>query len=299
MDALPFDKPGRFYKGNLHTHSTSSDGALAPEEVVAAYREANYDFVAITDHFLERFGFPVTDTGPLATGDFATIVGAELHAPGTEVDGYWHIVAVGLPVDFSPNGEDETGPDLARRAREAGAFVGMAHPAWYGLTLEDAESLTAAHAVEVYNETTAQLNDRGDSWYACDALLGRGHRVYAYAADDAHFSDRPDNFAAWVQVRTETLESEALLAALKAGHFYSSQGPEIHDISIDDGHIAVSCSPAHAVFVSGRGAASQRKLGGGITSCRFSIEPFSGSYCRITVMDEADRRAWSNPIWLD
>ena len=28
MHALPFDKPGRFWKGNLHTHSTLSDGAL-------------------------------------------------------------------------------------------------------------------------------------------------------------------------------------------------------------------------------------------------------------------------------
>jgi hypothetical protein len=25
---LPFDKPGRFYRGNLHAHSTVSDGSL-------------------------------------------------------------------------------------------------------------------------------------------------------------------------------------------------------------------------------------------------------------------------------
>ena len=28
---LPFALPGRFYKGNLHTHSTRSDGGLSPE----------------------------------------------------------------------------------------------------------------------------------------------------------------------------------------------------------------------------------------------------------------------------
>jgi hypothetical protein len=30
MHALPFDKPGRFYRGNLHTHSTRSDGTMPP-----------------------------------------------------------------------------------------------------------------------------------------------------------------------------------------------------------------------------------------------------------------------------
>ena len=61
-----------------------------------------------------------------------------------------HILAVGLPPGFPARGASEGGPELARRAREAGAFVGIAHPAWYGLTPADAESLDgAAHAVEV------------------------------------------------------------------------------------------------------------------------------------------------------
>ncbi len=29
MKNLPFDKPGRFYKGNLHAHSDNSDGPAA------------------------------------------------------------------------------------------------------------------------------------------------------------------------------------------------------------------------------------------------------------------------------
>ena len=64
MRNLPFDKPGRFYKGNLHVHSANSDGTLPPEELARVYREAGYDFLAITDHFLEEYGFPITDTRP-------------------------------------------------------------------------------------------------------------------------------------------------------------------------------------------------------------------------------------------
>jgi hypothetical protein len=36
----PFAGPGRFYKGNLHTHSTRSDGAHDPATVCALYRDA-------------------------------------------------------------------------------------------------------------------------------------------------------------------------------------------------------------------------------------------------------------------
>ena len=45
MSIPPFSTPGRFWRGNLHTHSNLSDGALAPEQVIAAYRGAGYDFM--------------------------------------------------------------------------------------------------------------------------------------------------------------------------------------------------------------------------------------------------------------
>ena len=283
-------------------HSDRSDGALPPADAVRAYQQQGYDFVAVTDHFLRQYDFPVTDTRALRTATFTTLLGAELHAPALGSGELWHLVAVGLPLDFAPPSDQEQGPELAARAAATGAFVGIAHPAWYGLTVDDAESLvSAAHAVEVYNETCAQLNDRGDSWYLCDLLLARGHRLHAYAADDAHFKARPDRFGAWVQVRAEALEPEALLAALKAGHFYSSQGPEIRHLAIEGDQLRLECSPVRAVFVSGRGSRARSALApsGDLTSCVISIAPFAGVQCRVTVVDRAGRRAWTNPIYLD
>src|SRR5215813_7480135 len=131
MYRLPFDLPGRFYRGNLHAHSTRSDGALEPEAVVEAYRGRGYDFLALTDHFLATYGFPITDTRALRSSEFTTLLGAELHAPRTESGMDWHLVAVGLPLGFAPPAEGETGATLAARASESGAFVGIAHPAWY------------------------------------------------------------------------------------------------------------------------------------------------------------------------
>jgi PHP domain len=226
MYQLPFDRPGRFYRGNLHTHSTRSDGALPPEAVVEAYQQQGYDFLALTDHFLDSFGFPITDTRALRSPDFTTLLGAELHAPRTELGMPWHIIAVGLPLDFAPPAADETGPALASRAAASGAFAGLAHPAWYTLTPNDARSVVTADAIEVYNAGTAQWNDRGDAWYLCDLLLASGRRLNAYAADDAHFlSTRPTAFVAWVQVRAASLTPEALLAALKAGSTIPARVP--------------------------------------------------------------------------
>jgi hypothetical protein len=293
-----FEVPGRFWRGNLHTHTTLSDGALSLSDTVAVYRDAGYDFVAITDHFRAKYGFPLADTRSLRTPDFTTLLGAELHAPRTSLALDWHVIAVGLPPDFPPADRGETGPLLARRARRAGAFIGMAHPAASLLTLADAESLDAAHAVEVYNAVSA-WEDRGDSWHLCDVLLARGYRLTAYAADDAHFQPQdPPGCAAWVQVRSMTLEPAALLAALKAGHYYSSTGPTLEDISVTGGKVTVRCSPATRIVVTGGVPGKQVLSGDDLTEGTLPITRFRDGYFRVTVVDAEGHRAWSNPIWL-
>lgn len=128
MHNLPFDKPGKFFKGNLHTHSTRSDGLLTPEAVCRVYREAGYNFLAVTDHFSGEYYYPITDTKPYRDDNFTTILGAELHAPATELGDDWHILAVGLPADFARTQPGESGAGLAGRALASGAFVAAAHP---------------------------------------------------------------------------------------------------------------------------------------------------------------------------
>ena len=39
-----------WYKGNLHTHTTFSDGTRDIEEVIADYDDRGYDFLGISDH---------------------------------------------------------------------------------------------------------------------------------------------------------------------------------------------------------------------------------------------------------
>jgi hypothetical protein len=302
--SLPaFTAPGRFWRGNLHTHSNRSDGVLDPEEVCRRYRAEGYDFLALTDHFVGRYGYPVVDTRAFRTNSFTTMLGAELHSGAMANGELWHILAVGLPEDFAPSQSpdflpvegQESGADLAARAVAAGAFVAIAHPQWSGLTLADARGITAAHAVEVYNHGCAAGCDRADGFAIADLLLSEGRHLSLVATDDAHFSE-PDHFGGWVMVRAEANEPEALLASLKEGAFYSSQGPQLHDVRIAADAVEVDCSAARSVIVQGAGTAAKAVHGHSMTTARVPLERFRNSpWLRVTVIDAAGRRAWSNP----
>src|SRR5262249_15047816 len=100
---------------------------------VESYRHAGYDFVAVTDHFLECYQFPITDTRRCRTAQFTTLLGAELHTGHVAMGEPWHILAVGLSPEFAPTAVDESAPHLCARARATGAFVAAAHPYWYGV----------------------------------------------------------------------------------------------------------------------------------------------------------------------
>ncbi|MEO1423789.1 MAG: CehA/McbA family metallohydrolase [Pseudomonadota bacterium] len=295
-----FTAPGQFWRGNIHGHSTNSDGALSPEEVCAAYRAEGYDFICLSDHFLERFGFPISDTTAYRSKGFTTILGAEVHAPSTSRDVEWHILAVGLPADFPATTADETGLSLAQRCADAGAFVAVAHPAWYNLELEDALALEAAHAVEVYNHTCSVRTSRGDGAAMWDGMLSAGRRVLGIAVDDSHWhDDAPDGFGGWVMVKAERNDPGALLDALKAGRFYATQGPEIMDIKRVDDTLELRCSPATQVFAVGPVATAVHASGISLTRATLPLTQFDDTWCRVVVRDAMGRQAWTNPIWLD
>lgn len=301
-----FTAPGRFWRGNLHTHSTRSDGVLEPAEVCRRYRAEGYDFLALTDHMIGAYGYPIVDTREFRTKDFTTILGAELHSGPMANGELWHILAVGLPLDFAPaNAPDfdvhpgmETGAAIARRARDAGAFVAIAHPQWSGLTLADARGIAAAHAVEIYNHGCWAGCDRPDGFAINDLLLTEGRRLSLCATDDAHFYE-PDHFGGWVMVKATENDPDALLQALKEGHYYASQGPQIHRVEITDTTVDVECSAAVSVIIQGTGTGARGLHGHSMTRASVSRDRVRKSpWIRVTVVDAAGKRAWSQPYWV-
>lgn len=300
MISLPFSKPGNWYRGNLHSHSNRSDGTKTPEAVCAFYRAAGYDFVSITDHFLPQYGYPITDTRALSTPDFCTLIGGELHAGQTSVGEIWHILAVGLPLDFATPSENETGPELAARAMAAGAFVVCAHPNWYSLSETDVIALGNVHAIETINGISYDHSDRIDSWYMLDAMLNQGRRYFGLATDDTHFHlVHDDLLLGWIWLKSEALTSDAILAALKDGAYYSSSGPQIHDVQFAGDTVYIKCSPVDSLFLTGRGSKSHYLHGNGIIEAELSMKKVNSPFCRLTIRDAKGGRAWTNPWWRE
>ncbi|MDH3740960.1 MAG: phosphotransferase [Hyphomicrobiales bacterium] len=307
-DISTFSLPGPFWRGNLHTHSMHSDGDLQPDELAEVYKSADYDFMMLPEQFAGQFEPPVVDTRATLSNSFSIIVGAVLKAPHTAVGEPWHIIATGLPLDFEPCNKGETGPALARRAARAGAFISIAHPTWSHLTAADGHSIDVAHAVEVYNHGCAVQSGRGDGWYLLDQMLNDGKRLTALATDGAYYQNHDGDAAGgWVHVKADSLEPEALLEALKLGHYYSSQGPQIHSLSISGDQLDIECSPVDRVFVVGGTSGSANHTGRSFTKATIDLTQLEGGifesvpspWLRVTVVDTSGKRAWSNPIWRD
>ena len=156
-------------------------------------------------------------------------------------------------------------------------------------------------AVEVFNGVAADHNDRPDSWHIADVILSSGRRCNVVAADDYHgFDGRWDFQRGWVWVKAEELSPARLHEALKQGRYYSSTGPEIHEVTLStDRQLRVTCSPAERVFVTGMGPAVVSEGGRGLSEATLDLREFASPYARITVRDALGRRAWSNPFWFD
>ena len=50
MKEKMFKESGAWYRGNIHAHTTNSDGCWTPEQVVNAYKEQGYSFICLSEH---------------------------------------------------------------------------------------------------------------------------------------------------------------------------------------------------------------------------------------------------------
>ena len=303
MKLPPFGLGHPLYRGNLHGHSTHSDGVFSAQAVVRAYADLGYDFTCLSDHLWIDDKFAATsvcDGRSLDRKNFITLPSAELHCYGKtyDQDGIWHIVANGLPLDFAcPNGK-ETAPDLIARAQAAGAYVSVAHPEWYTMTTDEAMQVAAADAVEIYNHSCMVSSARGSGIAIADYLLNEGKKISFTATDDSHF-ELPDWGGGWVMVAAAELSQTALVAALKAGHHYASTGADFTDLQIEDGVLTVTSSPVENVVISGAGHRAMAETGKSLTVTQFDLAELRSDWFRITLRDVAGNMAWSNPYYIN
>lgn len=288
----PFTQPGKWFKANLHTHTTASDGTQTLAQQVEAYRKAGYHILAITDHNI------TTDVHGLGSAGFLVIGGMEFHPACPATTDPHHIVALNVPHGFSLTGkypQDANGCILA--VKEAGGECILAHPFWCGHTYEMYRYLTGYVAVEVYNATCDRMA-RGESETDWCHLLDDGRMIPAVAVDDCHVDE--DLYDGFTMFRMPKLTVECFLEALRTGSFYSSTGPTIRDFRVVGNKVIVRSSPAAKIYLDAQiwhGARKRAAEGKHITQFACKIDP-TWQYVRAVVVDDRGRKAWANPIAL-
>jgi hypothetical protein len=286
-----YDGLTHWWKGNLHVHSTRSDGGKTPAELAALYADAGYDFIVLADHWVAGCPDDPPHHSPLAVLD------------GVELDGddstgaNFHVVCIGCRGGI----ERAMGLEAAMaEARRQGAVLVLAHPLWTGNTAEDALR-HGFDGVEVFNNVTEWLNGKGSGAFYWDRMLDRRPDVFGSAVDDAHINpNHPLWDGGWVHVDAPEPTPEALIAAIRDGRFVSSRGPVIRSLSAQDRMVTVSCSPATFIRLVGPATLGQRLAaldGPPLTEGVFTV-PDDWAHARIEIEDEAGHKAWTNALFV-
>jgi len=337
---------GNFYKANLHCHSTLSDGNLTPEQLKKAYMDKGYSIIAYTDHdvMLDHSELAEENFLPLRsyemeisekrTDDEKKIRPSKTcHIcmialdPETDKQVCWHRekYVFGNAKNYKDRVKfDESLPDYVREytpecindmiktCRDAGFFVTYNHPAWSMEYAEDYMKYEGMNAMEICNFGSYTVGWEDYNPYIYDEMLRSGKRIYCIGADDNHNGGKHtfhDSFGAFTVIKADKLEYRAITKAMEDGNMYASQGPEIHELYVEDGKVYIKCSPARRITL-GTGIRASKcvwanpddHFGEGadktITEASFDI-PADCKYIRLTVTDPEGRHANTRAYFLD
>lgn len=287
MPSLSFS--GSRIKAGFHCHTINSDGGLSPEETVNRYREAGFACLGITDH--RR----VTAIDGLSDRDFIAV-------RATENGGDPDIIGVGIETTASPE------LSLSERARiiaEQGGFTIAAHPTYCGVLPETCVDCADLMAMEIYNAYCDAAYANGYALELWDMVLGLGKRIWGVAGDDAHLNPKKRYYSdagrGWVEIWAEPLTDNAVLQALRAGAFFSTQGPVFKEIVVESSAIHLKCSPVSEVrwrTFGSVGYVEYASRGSQLTCVSLPDGFRPREYVRIELVDCKGKRAWSNPIFV-
>jgi hypothetical protein len=282
-------------KINFHTHTTVSDGKKTPEEAAALYKAAGYDAIALTDHYI------FSEEGSHA--GLRLLSGAEYDTNlcyGRE--GVYHILALGCARDPEIGREEKLPAEkFVERILAAGGTPVLAHPAWSLNQPEIALLLKDVVLTEIYNSVSdAGESSRPYSGCFADLVACLGKPMLLLATDDTHYyaGDDETKCAVMVECAADATEAE-ILAAVKAGKFYATQGPEVH-IAVEGDEIVVRSSPVSRIslFTNVAWAEGYCVRGEGLTEHRHKITPRE-KFVRAEVTDENGKVAYTNYIVLN
>lgn len=235
---------GEWLRGNLHTHTTRSDGARDVQAVLDDYAARGYDFLALTDHDI------FTSAEDYAQWDSRGL----LLIPGNEITRNGpHLLHVDARHFVEPLPDRQAVIDAVATQPDAG-FLLVNHPDWQAgfdhCTLENMRVWNGYIGMEIYNGVIARLNGSPYALRKWEALLTEGRRVWGFANDDSHIA--ADVALGWNVVYARERTTEAVVEALRNGRFYASTGVDITAIAVEGARIHIETTNAERIVAHTR-----------------------------------------------
>ena len=269
-------------RGNLHTHSTRSDGKLKPQALVDRYADLGYDFLALSDHDV------VSDYQGLDPRGMVLL-------PANEVSGGPHVLHLGAlrPLCASSNQQ--------QLLDDINADRGMAilnHPNceadFNHYSYEALATLKGYVGIEICNGSCIEGDGSHlatDKW---DRLLSAGRTVWGFANDDTHL---PEHIArGWNVVAATDRTPEAITEALRSGRFYASSGVSIDLIECDGPILHLVAPRAEQIALVGASGRRFRTLRGG--ELRFDASDSAEPFIRVECYGREGAQAWTQPFHI-
>ncbi|MCQ2461967.1 MAG: PHP domain-containing protein [Clostridia bacterium] len=318
---------GRFYKANLHSHSTVSDGELTPEQMKKMYTEQGYSIIAFTDHCRFVTHNELTDESFLAlngvenaadeTGKswmhnrccdicFIALSSDRILHPMQDEN---NVTGNGEYAAYNPSYCSEDINRMIAHGVKNGFFVTYNHPTWSLENFERYMSYSGMHAMEIFNTSSAidGYNEYNPDIY--DDMLRGGKRIYCLATDDNHNrapgTKHWDSFGGFTMIKSPSLKYEDVTAALLNGDFYASRGAVINALWLDtdDCTVHIECEKAKKIICTRggrrlRAVYAEEQKTEYLDHVYFSINK-DDVYFRFTVIDENGNTADTNAYFID
>ncbi len=299
----------QWYKGNIHTHTTESDGDEDPHKVASWYRRHGYDFLALSDHnhltLLEYGSGRRRFRKPLMVP--AEEVSVQIHGGETQV----HINGVGISRVIEPIDAGDVVATLQANVNaivEAGGIASINHPNLkWAFDHREISRVEGASLLEVFNGHPGANLFGAPGKPSCEAIwdgvLSAGRVIFGVATDDSHnYHDfapwRSNPGRGWVMVQADELTQEAIVDGLASGRFYASTGVTLTRLERSAEGIALEIEQernfVYTTRFTGKDGAALAESTGLAAEYRADGQE---DYVRATVISSSGPRAWTQPVF--
>ena len=289
----------------MHCHTTISDGKFSPFEIKEIYKKQGYNIIAFTDHDELVVHDYLNDKDFLAINSIEIAINAKMPDQSFRDVPCYHfnlyaarpdMAAPQLP-DMSYDDIDAINEYINNRNNE-GFLVCYNHPYWSMQTYKDYAGLKNCFAMEIYNHG-CEVTDGyyGYNPQVYDEMLRTGHHLNCFSTDDNHNWNKgvADSFGGFININSDSLSYKDIMDSLQKGDFYSSQGPEIYEILLEDDILNIKSSPVEiiVVYTKDRKCYNKVKVGENLTQASFKLVGNDG-YIRVMCRDKNKKDANSN-----